>query len=119
MSFSEVLKGLTEKVQGAKGALIVGMDGIIVEEFSQDPEGIDFNSIGAEYGNVLKEIQNASSSLRLGNASEVAVMTDAVDLIMRKINDEYFIALLLSPKKNLGKGRFLVRGASRRLEKEF
>lgn len=119
MSFSEVLKGLTENVAGAKGALIVGMDGIIVDEYSTGREGVDLSSIGAEYGNVLKEIQNASRSLNLGDASEVAVMADNVDLILRKINEEYFIALLLSPKKNIGKGRFLVRSASRRLEKEF
>ncbi len=119
MSFSEVLKGLTENVGGAMGALIVGMDGIIVEEYTAGSEGVDFSSIGAEYGNVLKEVQNASRSLNLGDANEVAVMTDNADLILRKINEDYFVALLLSPSKNMGKGRFFVRGASRRLQKEL
>lgn len=119
MSFSEVLRGLTDSVKGAKGAFIVGMDGIIVDEYKIGPEAVDYNSVGAEYGNVLKEIQNASRALHLGDATEVAVMTDEVDIIMRKINDEYFIALLLSHGTNVGKGRFLARATSRKLEKEF
>jgi predicted regulator of Ras-like GTPase activity (Roadblock/LC7/MglB family) len=119
MSFSEVLKGMTGELKGAKGALIVGMDGIIVDEYTAEPAGVDMSSIGAEYGNVLKEIQNASRSLQLGEASEVAVKTDAACLIMRKINEEYFVALLFSPDGNIGKGRFLVRSATRRLVKEF
>jgi len=119
MSFSEVLKGLTGDLKGAKGALIVGMDGIIVDEYSSEQSGVDMSSIGAEYGNVLKEIQKASQSLQFGEANEVAVTTEAVCLIMRKINEEYFVALLLSPDGNIGKGRFLVRSATRRLVAEF
>ena len=118
MSFSTVLRGVTEDVKGAKGAVLVGMDGIIVEEYISEP-GVDLQSIGAEYGNILKEVQNASASLRLGQARELAVLTEIADLIIRKINDEYFLALLLSPACNLGKGRFMVRKAVNRLEKEF
>jgi len=118
MSFSEVLKDVTEDVKGAKGAVVVGMDGIIVEEYILEP-GVDLQSIGAEYGNILKEVQNASNSLRLGHARELAVLTESTDLIIRKINDEYFLALMLSSDGNFGKGRFMVRKAVNRLEKEF
>jgi len=118
MSFTEVLRGITEDVKGARGAVVVGMDGIIVEEYTNEP-GMDLQSIGAEYGNILKEVQNASASLRLGQARELAVLTEIADLIIRKINDDYFLALMLSPEGNLGKGRFMVRKAVNRLEKEF
>jgi len=118
MSFSEVLRGITSDVKGAKGAVVVGMDGIIVDEYTVIPD-MDLQSVGAEYGNILKEVQNASMSLQMGTAKEVAVMTELNDLILRKINDEYFIALVLSKDGNFGKGRFMVRIAANRLEKEF
>ena len=99
MSFSDVLKEMTGKVEGAEGAVIVGMDGIIVEEFIRKP-GMDLQSVGAEYGNILKEVQNVSGSLGLGPAREVSVRTDVRDLIIRKINDDYFLVLVLSKWRN-------------------
>jgi predicted regulator of Ras-like GTPase activity (Roadblock/LC7/MglB family) len=118
MSFSEILKGITQDVKGARGAAVVGMDGIIVDEYLVSPEA-DMQSLSAEYGNILKEVQQASLSLQLGSAKEFAVMTDRSNLIISRINDDYFLSLLISPNASLGKGRFKARVAAMRLEKEF
>lgn len=118
MSFTEVLKYVTSSVKGAKGAAVVGMDGIIVESHIET-SGVDLPSVSAEYGNILKEVENASKSLKMGSPAEVSVVTESSDLIMRKINDDYFIALVLSPDGNFGKGRFLMRVAANRLVEEF
>lgn len=118
MSFSETLRFVTDEVKGALGAVVVGMDGIAVEEFTKAP-GSDLQSIGAEYGNILKEVQRASQSLQLGSAKELTVQAEGSGIIIRKINDEYFLALLLSPEAGLGMGRFKARVAAGRLEKEF
>jgi len=118
MSSSEVLQDITTNVKGAMGAFIVGMDGIIVEEYS--PSGdVDMQSIGAEYGNILKEVQKASGSLKLGGAREVTINTESANVIIRKINDEYFVAMMLTPGSNFGKGRFMTRVAVGKLEPEF
>jgi predicted regulator of Ras-like GTPase activity (Roadblock/LC7/MglB family) len=117
MSFSGILKEVTDSVK-AKGAAVIGMDGIAVEQYTGE-SGADMQSLGAEYGNILKEIQQVSMSLEMGGAKELAVMAESGDVILRKINDDYFIALLLSPDANLGQGRFAVRIAAGRLESEF
>ena len=121
MSFSQVLKEVTDGVKGARGAAVVGMDGIVVEGYAAlgEADGVDLQSLGAEYGNILKNVQDVSQSLHMGRAREVAVVAEATGLIMRKINDDYFLALLISPGGNLGKGRFIVRKAVNRLMQEF
>ncbi|HEY3347594.1 MAG TPA: roadblock/LC7 domain-containing protein [Nitrospirota bacterium] len=118
MSFSEILKKATEEIKGSMGAVIVGMDGIVVEEYLAVP-GIDLQSISAEYGNILKEVQSASASLQLGDAEELAIQTENNGIVIRKINKDYFIAILLSPNAILGKGRFVARVAVNQLQKEF
>jgi predicted regulator of Ras-like GTPase activity (Roadblock/LC7/MglB family) len=118
MSFSEVLRGMTEEVKGARGAAIVGMDGIIVELHSLEPR-LDLHSFAAEYGNVLKVVQNASGSLDMGDAKELAVTTDNCVMIVRRINEDYFLALLVAPGAVFGKGRFAARKAAARLKGEF
>ena len=117
MSFSEVLRGISNEVRGIRGAVIVGMDGIIVDEYS--PGGEDLQSLGAEYGNILKNIQQVSESLQMGVTSELSVRTETSDIILRKINEEYFLALILSPGGGFGMGRYKARVAAGRLEKEF
>src|SRR5512143_94702 len=96
MSFSEVLMEVTREVKGAKGAAIVGMDGIVVEHYELEP-GLDLQPFAAEYGNVLKVVQNASGSLDMGAARELAVLTDSSGMIIRRINEDYFVALLIAP----------------------
>lgn len=118
MSFREILREVTDSVKGSRGAAVVGMDGITVEEYAGEP-GADLQSLGAEYGNILKEVRQASMSLRMGGWGELAVTAESGDIILRKINDDYFIALLLSPRANLGQGRFAARIAAGRLEGEF
>ena len=118
MSFSEVLKELAREVKGVKGAAIVGMDGIVVEQYVPGP-GPDLQPLAAEYGNVVKVVQNAADSLSMGQARELAVLTEGSVTIIRKINEEYFMALLAEPGAAFGKGRFLLRKAVARVAGEF
>jgi len=118
MSFGEILREISGSVTGALGAMIVGMDGITVDEYSVS--GVtDLQTIGIEYGAVMKEVENVSSSLELGKAREMAVTTEGCVIIIRMITEEYFLILVLSPGSNLGKGRFKARVAANRIAAEF
>jgi len=38
---------------------------------------------------------------------------------MRKINDEYYIAVVIKPEGNFGKGRFVLKTTVPKIESEF
>lgn len=116
--FTEILKEAVENVEGVVGALIVGSDGITVEDYLLNSP-VDSQSLGAEYSTVLKDVERASESLGLGTANEVSVVSEGCIIVMRRINREYFIALIMKPEGNFGKGRFILRKAVPKLEKEF
>jgi predicted regulator of Ras-like GTPase activity (Roadblock/LC7/MglB family) len=118
MSFSDILKEVVNGTEGALGALIVGLDGIPVEEYSLNGD-LDIQSMTVEYSALLKEIEKGSQAARLGSTKEVTVIADKAMIMLRRLNDEYFFVLIIGPEGNFGKGRFLLRMSVPKLLKEF
>lgn len=118
MSFSEVLKETVEKVDGAVSAMIIGADGISVQEYA--PERlVDLTGLSAEASQMIRDISLAADNLGLGEAKEFSIISDRCGIIMRKINTEYYLALVIKPEGNYGKGRFILKTAIPKLEGEF
>jgi predicted regulator of Ras-like GTPase activity (Roadblock/LC7/MglB family) len=118
MPFSDILKEVVNGTEGALGALIVGLDGIPVEEYSVSEE-MDIQSMTVEYSSLLKEIEKGSQAAQMGTTKEVTVMADKAMIMLRRLNDEYFFVLIIKPEGNFGKGRFLLRMSVPKLLKEF
>lgn len=118
MPFSDILKEVVNGTDGAVGALIVGLDGIPVEEYSISAE-MDIQSMTVEYSSLLKEIEKGSQAAQMGSTKEVTVIADKAMVMLRRLNDEYFFVLVIKPDGNFGKGRFLLRMSVPKLLKEF
>lgn len=116
--FKDQLMELVNAVEGALGAVIMGMDGISVDEFCKPPEA-DLQVIGIEFSSIVKEMTKASHSMEAGSIGEIMMVTDQKTVIVRKINEEYFVALVLNGTGNLGKGRFKLRMMIPHMSKEF
>jgi len=56
MPFTDILKEVVNGTEGAIGALVIGVDGISVDEYSTGSE-IDLQSMSVEYSALLKEKQ--------------------------------------------------------------
>jgi predicted regulator of Ras-like GTPase activity (Roadblock/LC7/MglB family) len=118
MSFSDILQEVVHGTEGALGAVLVGLDGIPVEEYSVGGD-IDIQSITVECSSLLKEIEKGSQAAQMGSTREVTVIADKAVIMLRRLNDEYFFVLIIEPDGNFGKGRFLLRMSAPKLLKEF
>jgi predicted regulator of Ras-like GTPase activity (Roadblock/LC7/MglB family) len=118
MSFLEVLKEIVEKVDGAVSSMIIAKDGISVQEYVQE-KLIDLTGLSAEASAMIRDISLAADNLRLGEAKEFSIISDRCGIIMRKINADYYLALVIKPDGNYGKGRFILKSAVPKLEEEF
>ena len=118
MPFSDILKEVVNGTEGALGALVVGLDGIPVEEYSVSSD-MDIQSMTVEYSSLLKEIEKGSQAAQMGSTKEVTVLAEKAMIMLRRLNDEYFFVLILKPEGNFGKGRFLLRMSVPALLKEF
>lgn len=118
MSFTEVLKEAVERVDGAVSAMIIGADGISVEEYAIE-KLVDLTDLSAEASTMIRDIGLAAENLNLGEAREFSIISDTCGIIMRRINPEYYLALVIKPDGNYGKGRYILKTAIPKLEAEF
>jgi predicted regulator of Ras-like GTPase activity (Roadblock/LC7/MglB family) len=109
---------MVQRVDGAVSAMIIGTDGIPVDEYAVE-KIIDLNALGAETSQMMKDIKFAAENLGLGEAKEFSVVSDLCGIIMRKINDDYFLAMVIKPEGNYGKGRYVLRSTISKIENEF
>jgi predicted regulator of Ras-like GTPase activity (Roadblock/LC7/MglB family) len=112
--FKEAIRDVVEGTDGGIAAILMDFEGIPVDSYVKG-DAVDINAVGAEYSVILKSIQRATESLEAGGPREIAIQSDKVTTVIRIINDEYFLALTLSPDGNIGKGRFLLRTAAPKL----
>lgn len=109
MPFRETLRGIVEYVEGGLGATIMGYDGIAIDEYLKEDAGMDLHLMAVEYATVVKEVKRAADVLATGAIEELTVNTAACRVIVRIINDDFFLILSLAQDGNCGKGRYLLR----------
>ena len=121
MVFQEILKDIVEVVGGGLGGLVIGRDGIALETYlpPERDESIDIQAFGVELVTMIGEMNRVSSSLGSEGIEEVSLVMPDYIAVMRFINLEYLVVVLLRRDGNLGKARWLIRREVPRLQKEF
>jgi predicted regulator of Ras-like GTPase activity (Roadblock/LC7/MglB family) len=87
----------------------MGYDGIAIDECFSESAEFDLQLLVAEYANLLKEIRQTIELLKTGHLEELSVTTSNVKVLVRTVNEEFFLVLIMAPDGNYGKGRYLLR----------
>jgi predicted regulator of Ras-like GTPase activity (Roadblock/LC7/MglB family) len=109
MSFREILKRIVESTDRAIGVVLMGYDGISIDEFIIQKTAVDVTMLTVEYSTLLKEIKRTVDVLKTGNLEEVSIFTGDLCIVIRAISEEFFLVLLLEKEGNFGKGRYLLK----------
>lgn len=113
--FSEILQKIVEETGGGIGAVLMGYDGIAIDQFFSPEKDVDVQMVVVEYSNVLKEIRKTAEILSLGEMEEISIRTDRFILVIRVLSSEYFVAMIINRDGNFGKGRYLMTRESSNL----
>lgn len=121
MVFSDLLKQIVHKVEGVVGVLIMGLDGIAIEQQIEPSHHYDgqLSIIAAAYATLLRNSMRTSSDVGVGALQEMTVISGNLTLVIKLINPEYFLLIALGPNGNIGRARFELRKAQLLLEEEF
>ncbi len=118
MQLKETLKAIVENVGGGVGAVVMGYDGIPIEEYIL--EGIfDVEIVAVEYVNIMKEVKRTLEVLKSGEMEEILITTGQSRIIIRSICEDFFILLALDAEGNYGKGRYLLKREAPNLREEL
>jgi len=103
------LTSMLGQLDGAFAVMLMGYDCIAIDEVFQGAAGFDVQAMAVEYGTVLKDIRRTIEVVGAGEMEEVTITTARSRMIIRVLNDEYFVAFVLPKNANLGKARYLLR----------
>ncbi|MDD5543186.1 MAG: hypothetical protein PHX83_08430 [Acidobacteriia bacterium] len=117
--FGQTIESILGKVEGATAALVVGMDGFIIEQRTIGGEVLALEAIAAEAAGFIRHLEGTFRNLNLGTLGESHFKTDRFFLLTQRITPDYFICLVMAADGNFGRGRFELRKAKSLLEKEF
>lgn len=117
--FKEALQGVVDEIEGGMAGLLMDFEGIPLESYAREESIFDIEAVGAEVSVVVKAIQRASEMLDAGDAREMAFKSAKMTTLIRVVNENYFLAVTLTPEGNLGKGRYLLRLAAPKLAEEL
>lgn len=107
--FKETLESMVKSTPGAVGAVLMGFDGIPIEQYYVQVDGVELQLFAIEYTNVIKEIRKTAEILGTGDFQEVTIKSAGFHVVIRSVTDDYFLALTLHHDCNLGKGRYHMR----------
>ena len=109
--FAETLRKVVDNVDGGIAAVIMGLDGIPVDQYVRQ-NSVDVNTVAMEFSFILAQIKKAGDSLQVGGLEELTVKAQRLLLVCRMISPQYFVAVAMAPEGNFGKARFLARMAT-------
>lgn len=120
MSFGTTLSEMVGRVEGGAVALILGLDGIVIERFVGDIDpALDIDLIATELTTLLRRSVHTATDTGLGDLRELIFNTDLMTFILRSVTSEYFLLFGVNPGGNIGRARFELRKAQLVLEPEF
>ena len=114
----KVLEEISARTPGFRGAAVVGMDGMPLVHLVK-PGGPDLDLFSAEYATLLRKLQGISGAGGAGRIQGIATVGEPWNLLVERVNDNYFLLLLVSPEGPVGRGRYELRRAAFQLGPEL
>jgi predicted regulator of Ras-like GTPase activity (Roadblock/LC7/MglB family) len=114
--FQSILAGLVNRIRGARWAMLVAADGVLLERFPARLQ--DADEIAAENA-LLYRAMRRSTATRGNSLTSVILTTSGGKLLFQEITPDYFLLASLSPDGHGGKASFEIARMRNALEREL
>lgn len=115
---SELLSYIASNVDGAQYVALGGTDGLLVEQYPDG--GQNLAAFTAEVTNVLTALSRLNATgFDGGPLKEVMVTAAKTISYTRRLNDDFFLIVIMNPAGNLGKVRLYTEQVAPKLLELF
>lgn len=110
MMFADRLRAIATRLAGAKLVALVAADGLPVESHGAS-DGLDLEALAAELLAQVHTIGENHRELDMGPVDQFSVTTASHTAMLGRLNDGYFLLLVLGPEASFGRARFELKRA--------
>ncbi len=114
----DILSRLLRTVDGARAALLVGLDGIVVAG-PGDRQDSSWEILVASYADLMHRLIAANREAEMGAPAELVVVSPSAVVALRLVTADYGLLMVLEPGGSLGRARFELRKAADRVLPEL
>jgi predicted regulator of Ras-like GTPase activity (Roadblock/LC7/MglB family) len=119
MGFRESLTEIQKAIPETLLITLLDRDGITLETVSGAATDIDLNAYFVEVTGAFSQVERSSQQLSTGLVDELVVRTQNLATVIRRVSDEYLLALSMPPGGNTGKARYWLRITAPKVVKEL
>lgn len=113
-----VLEEAGRRLPGCEAALLVGNDGMVVDQWSAG-EAPAADELAAELTPVLRAVETLGRNTGGGGSREVIIRLDSWSCIIQPVNDETLVVLIARHESVPGRIRYEASRVAARLEAEL
>ena len=108
--FTQMLTDLVDKTSGAVGAAFIDSYGEAVQCYASDAEEDEhIRLMGAYQGIALQTSRGIIDQLQAGTIDYCYTSYETVSFLIKALQQEYFLMMVLSPDANVGQGIYYLR----------
>ena len=120
MTFREHMQRIVQSVPGATACALMGFDGIAIDSYEVGGGELDIPTLLTEYSSAAVTLRHSADQQPLaGSVADLVIATNNLTAVLRPLNDEFFLAVVLTPGGLSGKARYMMRLAAPDLLKEL
>ena len=106
--FKSLLSRVPERAGPVLGIALVSLDGIAIEKIQDDAE-LNLDTLIAEFTDRMKKTLAAQAEMGVGPARELVAFTERAVVILRAVQDDYYILCAAPSDGNYGLVRHAIR----------
>jgi len=114
----ETLTRLLRNVKGAEWAMVVGLDGVLLDACGS-PAASCSETVAAEYALLYRACQRVVTETAVGIPQSFAMTTDRSKVLIQTLGPECFLLMSLDSDQPSGRARFEIARARVLLERDL
>src|SRR3990167_5241591 len=114
MNLNAVLKEMVDDIDYGLAGIIISRDGIAVQNYIKSERFSDTETFAVEYSMIVDCIKKSSDSLNIGSIDEVVISASNFTTLIRLINQDYFILLVIVSDALAGRAKFILKNTADR-----